>query len=507
MATPYMQRRRSVWHLKIRVPADLRPLLKQHVVRSLKTSDKVIAQARAIEAASAMNGIFMDIRRQALEIIAGVKDDKRPLAELRQFLQDHADELAAQPKEFTEQFIRALRGVRDLEAGRNRQDQSWHDHQSNIIEAIKAARLQGEVEGMARAIREGAGARVAPSIAEIRAIEPEQEGRADPWPDLIPEFYRDRPDFAPKTLIGYGTTFRHLEEVIGRKPVREIAKGDIKNFADFLRDKPSTRSKTGTLKRNTILRQVTEAKVFLRWACDCGYLEDRGFDDVKIRGATQAEKRQLPEEIRRAFTPDELQTLFQSPLFTGYKSPTKRATPGPMMARGTDAWFLIIMAHTGARIAEIATAPAVLKYLDDVPCLDLIDAGSKTRNARRLVPIIPGLRKLGFIEYAQRQAKAGRLLMDDGREKRSPDAWSKRLNRYLDDIGLTDDALVTYSLRHSFRQMLRAANLNHEVVNRVFGHETGEVGAGYGKQLSSQEARQVVSKVRFPIPLDHLDRR
>jgi integrase len=447
----------------------------------------------------------MDIRRQALELITGVKDDKKPLSELRAFLQENADELAAQPVSFTEPFVRALRDVRDLSASRNRQDQAWLDHQHSIVDVVKAARLQGEADGLARAIREGVGSQTAiQAPAPSPQPAPEPEGRADPWPDLVPEFYKDRPDFAPKTLVGYATTFRHLEEVIGRKLIKEITRGDVKSLADFLRDKPSARSKTGTLKRNTILRQVTEAKVFLRWACDCGYLANRGFDEVKIRGATQEEKRQLPEEIRRAFAPDELKRLFSSPLFTGYKSPTRRATPGPMTFRGADAWFIIIMAHTGARPQEIAEAPAVLKYLDDIPCLDLVDAGSKTPNARRLIPIIPDLRRLGFLDYVARQAKAGRTLVQDGKTKRTPDAWSKRLNRYIDDIGLTDDALVAYSLRHSFRQMLRSANLNHETVNRVFGHETGEVGAGYGKQLSVGEARQVVGKVKFPISLGHL---
>ncbi|WP_048855256.1 hypothetical protein, partial [Gluconobacter thailandicus] len=63
----------------------------------------------------------MDIRRQALELITGVRDDKRPLSELRQFLQAHADELAKQPTSFTEPFIRSLRRIGGLEATKNRQ--------------------------------------------------------------------------------------------------------------------------------------------------------------------------------------------------------------------------------------------------------------------------------------------------------------------------------------------------------------------------------------------------
>ncbi|WP_373277520.1 DUF6538 domain-containing protein, partial [Gluconobacter thailandicus] len=45
LATPYMTRRGIGWYLKIRIPADLRPILGEHLVRSLRTSDKSTAQA------------------------------------------------------------------------------------------------------------------------------------------------------------------------------------------------------------------------------------------------------------------------------------------------------------------------------------------------------------------------------------------------------------------------------------------------------------------------------
>ncbi|WP_211575303.1 DUF6538 domain-containing protein [Gluconobacter sp. Dm-74] len=120
-----MTRRGSGWYLKIRIQSDIRPILGEHLVRSLRTSDKSTAQARALGMAASLDGIFMSIRRQALELITGVKDDKRPLSELRQFLQDHADELVKQPTSFTEPFIRSLRRIGGLEATKNRQDQFW----------------------------------------------------------------------------------------------------------------------------------------------------------------------------------------------------------------------------------------------------------------------------------------------------------------------------------------------------------------------------------------------
>jgi integrase len=47
-----------------------------------------------------------------------------------------------------------------------------------------------------------------------------------------------------------------------------------------------------------------------------------------------------------------------------------------------------------------------------------------------------------------------------------------------------DPQLVLYSLRHSFRQMLRAGNIGDELADKIFGHSTGKVGAEYGRDLS-----------------------
>ncbi|KXV26737.1 hypothetical protein [Gluconobacter japonicus] len=58
----------------------------------------------------------MRIKCQVLEIITGVKNDKRPLVELLQFLRGHSNELATQPPSFREPFIHSLRRVGKIEA-------------------------------------------------------------------------------------------------------------------------------------------------------------------------------------------------------------------------------------------------------------------------------------------------------------------------------------------------------------------------------------------------------
>jgi integrase len=112
--------------------------------------------------------------------------------------------------------------------------------------------------------------------------------------------------------------------------------------------------------------------------------------------------------------------------------------------------------------------------------------------------------KMGLAEWADAQASRGYSLVQPGAVPIVADRWSKRLNRYL-NAAVSDDArLVLYSLRHGFRQMLRAGNIGDELCDKIFGHSNGRVGAGYGRDLSPGEAQLFMAQVKPPISLEHL---
>ena len=54
--------------------------------------------------------------------------------------------------------------------------------------------------------------------------------------------------------------------------------------------------------------------------------------------------------------------------------------------------------------------------------------------------------------------------------KYQPGVFATKLES-ADLIGIDDRQLTIYSLRHSFRQMLRNSNLNIETIDKIFGHE------------------------------------
>nr|WP_284257513.1 hypothetical protein [Acidocella aquatica] len=293
------------------------------------------------------------------------------------------------------------------------------------------------------------------------------------WHTLRDGFLRDKPALGKKAIWSYDQAFAYWTALIGDKPIGDIRRPDVKLFADFLRDRQNPRG--GALNQKTIVRSLGNVKTFMGWAVSAGMVVDDRFETVQARDMTAEER--MAEDPRRAFTAAEMSKLFESSLFTN---------PGDQSEKAAG-WFLAIAALTGARTEEIAQVPAELVWIDNVCCLDFRKVGKKTRAAPRLVPLLGDLLNMGLVEWAGRQAALGYTLVQPETKPRTSAAWSKFLNRYINDSVADDPTLVLYSLRHSFRQMLRAGNIGDELADKIFAHSSGKVGASYGRNLSPDE--------------------
>lgn len=502
-----MLRRHQTWYARLRIPADLRPLLGSHLVRSLQTHDRMLANQRAIALLSGFHGIWMDIRKKLADEIVALQKGEREPGDLRAFVQEHSEDIRALPEDAKQAFERLMATTVQKMRSDNLDARHRIQQYEGIVTLVNDARQKGIIEGLNQAIQsQNTNAGNVPPAYASPASPAEEAFPETPWKNLIQAFQSDHPGHSEKTRKNYLTVFGELEDVIGNKPTRDITKADVKSFADYLRDKPSHTNPEQTLHHDTIVRNLGNVKTFLKWCVDSGHCPDRGFADIKARAKTTQEKRTRQEDIRRAFTETELRRFFHSPLFTGYKSASTRSRPGHLKTRNADFWFFVVMALTGARTEEVAMIPARLYDLDGIPCLDLQEAGTKTGNSPRLIPILPDLKKIGLLRYAETQHSKGQKLIPypSATIENEASGWSKRTNHYLNEIGLTEKNLVTYSFRHTFRQVLRVSGINQEIVDKIFGHETGEVGARYGSNLAGSEARQFLEKTHYPIDLSHL---
>jgi integrase len=150
-----------------------------------------------------------------------------------------------------------------------------------------------------------------------------------------------------------------------------------------------------------------------------------------------------------------------------------------------DQLLVRLLASTGMRLSEAFEIDGEEK---ERGCRFVI-VGKKTDQSTRRVPlpaaVLPSLPK----------SIKGPLFASD--HKDPSDAASKRLNRFLDDCGITDPRKVVHSLRHRAQDRLRAAGCPEDVRWSILGHEEETVAAGYGEGFPVPMLKKWIDKIGF----------
>ncbi|CAM5404267.1 hypothetical protein AFEL58S_02083 [Afipia felis] len=135
--------------------------------------------------------------------------------------------------------------------------------------------------------------------------------------------------------------------------------------------------------------------------------------------------------------------------------------------------ILFTVVDTGARPSEIANLSEASIIIEaDIPRIIIRPDGRvlKTDHSERVIPLV------GAALAAMKEARRG-----FPRYRDNEDSLSAALNKYLDDRGLLGEGQSVYSLRHTFKDRLRAANAQEEMIDELMGHLTNkpEYGEGY----------------------------
>jgi integrase len=141
-----------------------------------------------------------------------------------------------------------------------------------------------------------------------------------------------------------------------------------------------------------------------------------------------------------------------------------------------DQLLVRLLGATGMRLSEAFEIRAEMK---ERGCRYVI-IGSKTPQSRRRVPLP------SFMPIIKGP------LFDGG-----PRAASKRLNRFLREIGIVDPRKVVHSLRHRAQDRLRAAGCPQDVRWAILGHEEKTVAAGYGEGFPVTMLAKWMAKIGF----------
>jgi integrase len=347
------------------------------------------------------------------------------------------------------------------------------------------------------------------SLAESASIPPERGDAPQPSPAPVPlahshkfiavfEYWRDLNPHRPLRTV---VEFESCAEAFDRFIQRPVAQVDRRLVAAY-RDSLLARS----LHPKTVTTKLSHLSAMLQASVDAGRLSANPIRGLRV---PQSEGVSLG---RRAFTSEELQVLFSSPVYSARLR--SKGCGGEACA-----WLPALALLTGCRLEELCqlrlsdiTVDADLGMLLHIRP-DGATVRVKNQSSIRTVPVHPELLRIGFGHYVDglRLGASEWLFPDLGVDRfgKRSGAWSKWFGRYLRDRSgccLEDRGLVFHGLRHTFKTLCRAARVPEDVHDRLTGHSNGAVGRRYGSMPTDilvSAMQSIACPVALPILVDH----
>lgn len=221
----------------------------------------------------------------------------------------------------------------------------------------------------------------------------------------------------------------------------------------------------------------------------------------------KGEERQSPE----AYSAAELQDLFRTPLYAGYKSPSRLSVPGENQERGQHWWAGVLPLFSGIRAGELSQLlPSDFVFDAPVPHIKVReedDKGTKTKSAKtaasiRDIPIAETLLILGLREFVERRAKIapkdrvfGRFRL--GGSGKLSEGMARFWGDYLRRFKLHKPGRGTHVMRHTVIARLRALDVAEEDIAATVGHERGTTTSRYGGAYPLERKAKTLAKLDY----------
>ncbi len=328
--------------------------------------------------------------------------------------------------------------------------------------------------------------------------------------------------WSAKLLNDYQAWTDLFIELQGDRPVLEYRKTDARDFKNVLIELPSNRNKLPqtigltpreavqaakdhglpTLSVSTVNKALGRLQGIWKWA-DKQLDEEVAdiFGPMKIADNNNARNQHDP------FSKEQLQAIFNSPLYTGCKSRRFRTVPGDTDLSNTSwYWLPLLGLWTGARLNELCQLN--VEDIDHEEGIHLIRVQESDEDQRvkfgksRLVPIHPELVRLGFLRFVQAQRQAGHKRMFPelklGATGYYSDQASKDFNRYIDRIGVKTAKTSFHSFRHNFKDACRHAGVQPDINDILLGHKLPGMAGRYGDgNVPLPVLSEAICKIRY----------
>lgn len=303
-------------------------------------------------------------------------------------------------------------------------------------------------------------------------------GEAGPLNALF-EAWKARRDRPRTTLYDFAKAARRFAALYPALPVEQIEAAHIEAFKQALLAE--------NISVATAKKQFGALAAMLEVAVEQGQLSHNPARAIRLPVVSRA-------PMRLAFDQAELRAIFSTPIYANGERP----------AGGADAaayWLPLLALYTGARQGEIGRL-----RVDDLGAQQGINylrfrAGVKDAPAEqhsRLLPLHHDLIRLGLLQFAEMQRRAGSALLfpelrADNKNKLTGN-WSKWFSRYLRHVaGVTDTRKSFDSFRYSFLDACTQAQLDASLIDALTGH-----GSAHGEKPLSVLG-DAMQKLRFSL--------
>lgn len=124
-----------------------------------------------------------------------------------------------------------------------------------------------------------------------------------------------------------------------------------------------------------------------------------------------------------------------------------------------------------------------MREIEGVLCFDFIPHDArrlKTASSRRLVPVHPGLVKLGLLDHIKGQGVDLLFPVNVGPHGKLSGAFSKWWRRFTASVGVDSPQKVFHRLRHLVTDKLRASGTQQGIISAILGHTIPGMMSRYG---------------------------
>lgn len=266
-----------------------------------------------------------------------------------------------------------------------------------------------------------------------------------------------------------------------------------------------------TVTPKTINKYLSALGSFAGWLSANDYISEDVTKGMYLK-LDKNEKKVVP------YTSEQLVTIFDSPLFTGFAADGREHKPGNMQTRDWRFWLPLMGLYTGARLGELAQLSVDdVRESHGVWIFHITREGADPKSTKnggsmRVVPVHSELMRFGFLEYHAAMKADGRRklfpeIKPDARGFYSGDP-SEFYNGYLRKIGVKiNKSLNFHSFRHGMADALRRAGYIDEQFAMLLGHTKASTTGRYGilpEGVLSQRLK-MIEAVNFPaLDLTHL---